>query len=414
VSDLEACILAAQFTGIQSSSYLPGLFTRHERRRCYSCTHEHECTMLIDELCRYFGGLDIYPPAYQRLLLLLDGFSFSFKMYLRQPLALLSFISTTLLHLTCVGQSTNNDYGTFERPSAAFRPRFRYWLPDASVDGDVVKADIVSAASIGAGGVEFLPYYNYGGGYGGPPAGVNWSTYGFGTPPYLNVFRSAMEGHRDTGTLMDFPLGPNQAQGVPAERDDDGLQWDLVSDSFQSARKITAHFSDQVPFSVIVPANGTFSGVIPGWGTGDLVALVSAHVLSESNTSTFAPNISPETFPAILPNANFIQAQQAATQLQIVIEDGSLKDVTPSVGPNGTATFSAPANNTGMYYRLFAFYQRRTLNKNVSFQSNRSATIWDDGSYNVDHFSSRGAETVTDFWEKYILVDGLEDLLKQV
>jgi hypothetical protein len=335
-------------------------------------------------------------------------------MHLRHPLSLLSFISTTLLHLTCKGQSTNNDYGTFEHPSAASRPRFRYWLPDASVDGDVVKADIVAAASIGAGGVEFLPYYNYGGGYGAPPAGVNWSTYGFGTPPYLNVFRSAMEGHRDTGTLMDFPLGPNQAQGVPAARDDEGLQWDLVNCPFLMILEMTANFSDQVPFSVIVPANGTFNGVIPGWGTGDLVALVSAHVLSESTISSFTPNISPETFPAILPNSSFAQAQQAATQLQIIIQNGSLQDVTTSVSPNGTATFSAPSNSTGLYYRLFAFYQKRTLNKNVSFQSNRSATIWDDGSYNVDHFSSRGAETVTDFWEKYILVDGLEDLLKHV
>jgi len=373
--------------------------------------------MLIDALCRFFSGIDIHPPAYHQLMVLLDGFSSTFKMLLLRPFASLSFISSTLLHLACKGQSTNNDLGNFERPSAAFRPRFRYWLPDASVDGDVVKADIVAAASIGAGGVEFLPYYNYGGGYGGPPAGVNWSTYGFGTPPYLNVFRSAMEGHRDTGTLMDFPLGPNQAQGVPAERDDEGLQWDLVPNTSSISRKMVANFSDQIPFSTIVPANGTFNGVIPGWGTGDLVALVSAHVLSESTSSSFTTQTSPESFrsfPAILPSSDFAQSQQAATQFQIVIQDGSLKDVTTSVSPNGTATFTAPANSTGLYYRLFAFYQKRTLNKNLSFASNRSATIWDDGSYNVDHFSSRGAETVTKFWEKYILVDGLEDLLKQV
>lgn len=27
---------------------------------------------------------------------------------------------------------------------------------------------------------------------------------------------------------MDFALGPNQGQGVPAEYNDEGLQWDLV------------------------------------------------------------------------------------------------------------------------------------------------------------------------------------------
>jgi hypothetical protein len=27
---------------------------------------------------------------------------------------------------------------------------------------------------------------------------------------------------------MDFALGPNQGQGVPAEPDNEGLQWDMV------------------------------------------------------------------------------------------------------------------------------------------------------------------------------------------
>lgn len=31
------------------------------------------------------------------------------------------------------------DYGTFENPSARVRPRFRYWLPDASVDPATVR-----------------------------------------------------------------------------------------------------------------------------------------------------------------------------------------------------------------------------------------------------------------------------------
>lgn len=107
-------------------------------------------------------------------------------------------------------------------------PRFRYWLPDASVDAEIVKADIKSAGAIGAGGVEFLPFYNYGGELGGPPVGVNWSTYGFGSPAHLGLFTSALEAHKEAGLVMDFSLGPNQGQGIPAHPDDEGLQWDLV------------------------------------------------------------------------------------------------------------------------------------------------------------------------------------------
>src|ERR1700753_2302074 len=55
------------------------------------------------------------------------------------------------------------DNGTFKDPSVYVRPRFRYWVPDASVDHDVLAADIAGAKAAGAGGVEVLGYYLYGG-----------------------------------------------------------------------------------------------------------------------------------------------------------------------------------------------------------------------------------------------------------
>ncbi|KAH8886246.1 hypothetical protein GQ53DRAFT_750777 [Thozetella sp. PMI_491] len=61
---------------------------------------------------------------------------------------------------------------------------------------------------------------------------------------------------------MDFAMGPNQGQGVPTRADDEGLQLDLI------------------PFTEPIPANGTFEGVLLGWGTGELVALIRAEVLS--------------------------------------------------------------------------------------------------------------------------------------
>lgn len=124
-----------------------------------------------------------------------------------------------------------NFAGDFLSPPSQQRPRFRYWLPDASVDARTVQSDITSAGIIGAGGIEFLPFYNYGGQL-GPPVGVNWSTHGFGTPAHLNLFTPALEAHKDAGMVMDFSLGPNQGQGIPAHPDDEGLQWDLVSVRF--------------------------------------------------------------------------------------------------------------------------------------------------------------------------------------
>lgn len=116
----------------------------------------------------------------------------------------------------------------FQRPPLSSRPIFRYWVPDASVDGEILETNVKDAGSIGAGGVEFLPFYNYGGQMGDYPPGADWSKYGFGTRPFEDLFLRGLLAHRSGGMRMDFALGPNQGQGVPAYQGDPGLQWDLV------------------------------------------------------------------------------------------------------------------------------------------------------------------------------------------
>jgi hypothetical protein len=119
--------------------------------------------------------------------------------------------------------------GTFADPPSDERTRFRYWLPDGGVDPDVVKADVRSVGSVGGGGLEFLGFFEYGGHVGSMPTGADWVKNNFGTPSFQRVLKAALEAHDDNGLFMDFPIGPNQGQGVPADIDDDGLQWDLVS-----------------------------------------------------------------------------------------------------------------------------------------------------------------------------------------
>lgn len=120
------------------------------------------------------------------------------------------------------------DSGTFASPASHHRAPFRYWLPDASVDKDVVSKDIALNKHVGAGGLEFVPFFEYGGQLGKMPQGADWSTYGFGTQPFRELFIEALNNHFDHGLPMDFALGPNQGQGVPADPRNPGLQWDLV------------------------------------------------------------------------------------------------------------------------------------------------------------------------------------------
>ncbi|KNG86833.1 hypothetical protein ANOM_004910 [Aspergillus nomiae NRRL 13137] len=270
------------------------------------------------------------------------------------------------------------DYGTFENPAARVRPRFRYWLPDASVDPAIVQKNIKEAGINGAGGVEFLPYYDYG----NTVPGADWVTYGFGTPAFVKIFKAALQAHKDAGLVMDFPLGPNQGQGVPASPDDEGLQWDLST------------------ASIAVPLNGSFHRQLPGWGTGELVALVSAQVLSSRNISNPTNSLIPGS-----------EVQPSA--VQYVLKNSTLQEWSQNVTSMGEVNLSFPKTG-GQGYRLFAFYQHRTLHQNVPSTSNMSGTIFNGGSYAVDHFSARGAETVTRFWDEYILEDEVKQMLVAV
>jgi hypothetical protein len=94
-----------------------------------------------------------------------------------------------------------------------------------------------------------------------------------------------------------------------------------------------------------------------------------------------------------------------------VLKNGTLVDQAQNVSSTGHASLKLP---TGSSYRLFAFYQSLTHEKNLEYSSGTGETIWDNGSYVVDHYSPRGAQVVAKFWEKYILRDGVKNTLMEV
>lgn len=117
-----------------------------------------------------------------------------------------------------------------------------YRLPDASVPSEYVVRDIHEAKAIGAGGLEFLPFYAYGAGDESykrnmvtnpdqpfvEPDFPDWDVYGFGTPAYVALFKDALIAAKDAGILLDLPLGANQGQGVPAVPGTAGLAMQLL------------------------------------------------------------------------------------------------------------------------------------------------------------------------------------------
>jgi hypothetical protein len=287
--------------------------------------------------------------------------------------------------------------GTFENPSANVRPKFRYWIPDASVDISVVAKDVKSARNVGAGGLELLGYYMYG----GPPsngagrgtfAPVDWAEFGFGTPAWHAVFKAFVQAHKDNDLIMDFAMGPNQGTGVPAPIDGEGLMWDLSA------------------FNVTVPIGGSFDGVLPGWGLGELQAAVSGTIVAIENITSNDPS-------------GGLPGDRALNRTQYVLSAESLTDVTGNVNSSGHLSLdfsSASPSATAQNHIIFAVYvyksHYRAQQGPLEMKGPQTApqSYINNGSWAVDHFSALGAQVMTKFWEGHILNNGTKEILQEV
>ncbi|KAL4870900.1 hypothetical protein BDV12DRAFT_207278 [Aspergillus spectabilis] len=247
--------------------------------------------------------------------------------------------------------------GSFATPAVSVKPKFRYWLPDASTDAGGFSDDIAQLAKRGAGGTELLNYF-------GLPTSVtpsNWDIYGYGAPGYAKIAKVALEAHRDVGILFDYAHSANGC--VPAKKGNPGLSWQL---NYYS----TIH-------------NGSFSGTVPGWGKGQFAGAV---VFAVTNVGTNPPDFHGafgwgRSYPAY------------------TISNGTLADVTDLIDSKGFIEISPKTIPNAQYYVVQAYYAR---------------PYFQNGSVAVDHFSAVGAEVITDFMEDYVLLDGVQELFRQV
>lgn len=290
------------------------------------------------------------------------------------------------------------DYGTFQNPSVHVRPRFRYWIPDASVNLDNVAADFAKVKAVGMGGLELLGYYLYGDfpaneGVGGPIP-TDWTKYGWGTEAWKNLTDTALRATKEQGLIMDFALGPNQGAGVPAEPNDAGIMWDLW------------------PFNVSVPLGSSFNDTVPGWGVvdgGEFVAASAGLVTHRefANLSALPGWAGPVYYDGS----------------ELTLAASSLQDVTDQVDKTtGQLSLSFPSNASGIEYQVFAYYQNHSNYHEqappwhiiAGVPQSPIETFVENGSWVVDHFSRTGAQLVIDFWENYILDNDTRALIQEV
>ncbi|KAI7084709.1 hypothetical protein KC356_g6490 [Hortaea werneckii] len=278
----------------------------------------------------------------------------------------------------------------FANPPASVRPFFRYWVPDATVSDDVIDKDVEAIKRAGAGGFELLGFYNYGGTQSEPAFSVtDWAKYGWGTEAWRNTTRAALRSSKEHGLLMDYALGPNQGSGVPAHEDAEGLMLDLV------------------PFNATVPLGGSFNDTLPGWGSGKFVSASIALVL-ESRVANWSAT------PGFENTFYYNGTRQ-------VLASDSLEDVSSAVSEDGHVDLTFPSSDTGLEFRLFAFYQKRSgyreqvsPEKIVQIPQSPVDSYVQNGSWVNDHFSEAGANLLIGFWEDSFLDLDLRGLVREV
>ncbi|KAH1379329.1 hypothetical protein KXX49_006926, partial [Aspergillus fumigatus] len=257
----------------------------------------------------------------------------------------------------------------FANPDVVYRPKFRYWLPDASVPADVVQEDIARIAEAGGGGIEFLPFYLYGlptaqSMNATPP--TDWNVYGFGTPAFNDLFRAALNASKESKVRMDFAIGANQGQGVPAVPGTPGLAVQLVSISSLLRSKDRPHSNTPVRLlgNTSVRAGERYSSTVPPPAELSSVlqsGLTFMHPLEDFGT----PNLT-----AVI-----------AYQVRNGSSSGDFKIV--DLDPLSFVDLSAKVKDGGL----------------------NPTTVIGNGSWVVDHFDAMGARLITDFWDHHILSD---------
>ncbi|KUI65520.1 hypothetical protein VM1G_01214 [Cytospora mali] len=318
-----------------------------------------------------------------------------------------SFLAMAVLTSTMVNHVFSQD--DFYNPSNAYRPKFRYWLPDASVSPAIVSKDISSIAAIGAGGLEFIPFYLYGliylqfGMDSAAPNSVepptDWSIYGFGDEAFNALFKDALRAVRAEGNgfMMDFALGPNQGAGVPSVPGTEGLAVHLVPGN--ATVKAGQSFSGPVPppyLPAIIQAGLTFQNELEQFGTANLTAVFAMKVVEDTTIPTYEFGV------------------EDATSGIVLLDEDSYVDLTPLVSTDGQLEWIPPVNGGNSTWNIFSYWQQYT-NQRECHGGLNATTVIGNGSWIVDHFSNIGAQKVTDFWDEQILSDNeTADLLASV
>ncbi|MGX6449269.1 glycosyl hydrolase, partial [Patulibacter sp. S7RM1-6] len=256
-------------------------------------------------------------------------------------------------------------------PSAASRPKYRWWQPLAATDDAELRAELRQMKEGGAGGAEVIAF-NIPGVKAGDARLQDW---GWGTPAWEHKTRVSLQAAQAEGLSYGMTISPLWPASIP------GL--DDIDDRRIQQQLVFAH--------EFVPAGTTRTGALP------------------SNDAPAPPAGARTTTVAVLA-ARCVDAGCAdQTTGSRMLDRSSVRDVTDRVAADGTLDWTAP--DDGGTWTVIAFRQTASGQTGSPYTAPNADTFASGKGYVVDHLSTDGARLTTDYWDEHLLTPEVRQLV---
>lgn len=287
----------------------------------------------------------------------------------------IALVPTTAAHAAPAAQEAAAKPGAFTQefkdPTAANRPKYRWWQPLAATDDDELRAEQKQMKDAGAGGAEVIAF-NVDGVKKGDPRLQQW---GWGTPQWEQKTRVSLQAAKANGlsyAMTISPLWPASAPGLDDVNDRRIQQQLLYAQEF-------------------VAAGTTRTGALP------------------TNDKPAAPAGARKTTVAVLVARCAVATCNTQTTGSRVLDRSTVKDVTDQVDASGNLTWTAPSD--GGTWNVIVFRQTASGQLGSPFTAPNADTFASGNGYVVDHLSSEGAQVSTDYWDRNILTPQVRALI---
>ena len=249
----------------------------------------------------------------------------------------------------------------FAEPPMSAKPKLRWWWPHGLVDEDEIKLEVDQMYEAGFGGAEIEDVHH------SVHVELDPEGHGWGTDAWVNAVMAASEHADGLDFQIDIALGPSYPAANPY----------ITPDSEGSEKEVATG-------RVVVDGGKRYHGPAPqpyveaekGVNDQELVE-VQAYRMNDTSSVDAVP---------------------------VILEEDSLVNLKYK-GYNSTITFTPPDNGTWI---IIAFWMRGTG------QLPEAGPHTEPISYVIDHFSTAGVRSSTDFWNDHVLNPDIKGLMKRI